>query len=205
MAFTVLLPSRAANPAPLQTTCCQRARNHYLIAVRALSAPRMMGSSRRADRQMLNRFEAWHAAPLDLGLVHRQLESRPAPKQGLERARTLDARELMAKAEVNSGTEGDMPVRLSLKIELLRICICLRIQVRGRQHGHDLLALPELHPAKFDVFSHVARLGELHGREEPQEFLDRKIGPAPILFEPIAQPGTFQKLIFPDGLPTHHH
>ena len=44
---------------------------------------------------MLYRLEAWHVAPLDLGLVHRQLESRPTPEQGLERARTLDARELM--------------------------------------------------------------------------------------------------------------
>jgi len=30
MAFTVLLLIRRANPAPLQATCCQRARNHYL-------------------------------------------------------------------------------------------------------------------------------------------------------------------------------
>ena len=68
----------------LQATCCQRARNHYLIAGRGLSAPRMMGLvPGRADRQMLNRLEAWHAAPLDLGLVH-QLESRPTPEQGLE-------------------------------------------------------------------------------------------------------------------------
>jgi hypothetical protein len=69
---------------------------------------------------MLNRLEAWRAAPPDLGLVHRQLESRPALEQGLERAHSLDARQLVTKAEVNASSEGDMPVRLSLKIELLR-------------------------------------------------------------------------------------
>ena len=51
-------------------------------------------------------------------------------------------RELMAKAEMNSGAEGNMAVRLSLEIELLRICVGLRIQVCGCQHRHDLLTLP---------------------------------------------------------------
>src|SRR5262252_1583059 len=59
------------------------------------------------DRQMFNRLEAWRAAPLDFGFVHRQLEFRPAPEQGLQRAGSLDARELMAKAEMNSGAEGN--------------------------------------------------------------------------------------------------
>ena len=66
---------------------------------------------------MLNRLEAWRAAPPDLGFVHRQFESWPPPEQGLEGAHSLDARELVAKAEMNSGSEGDMAVRLSLKIE----------------------------------------------------------------------------------------
>src|ERR1700730_5186399 len=95
----------------------------------------------RGDRQMFNRLEAWPLAPLDLGFVHRQLQFRPTPEQSLQRTCSLDARELMAKAKMNSGAEGDMPVRFSLEIEFLRMCICLRIQVCGRQHGHDLLTL----------------------------------------------------------------
>jgi hypothetical protein len=40
-------------------------------------------------------------------------------EQGLERACSLDARELMAKAKMSAGTECEMPVRSSLKIEFL--------------------------------------------------------------------------------------
>src|SRR6516162_1679909 len=94
------------------------------------------------DRQLLNRLEAWRAAPLDFGFVDRQLEFRPAPEQGLQCAGSLYARELMAKAEMNPGAEGNMAVRLSLEIELLWICVRLWIQVRGCQHRHDLLTLP---------------------------------------------------------------
>src|SRR5262249_12441385 len=101
----------------------------------------------------------------------------------------------MAEAEVNSGAEGDMPVRLSPEIEFLGMDICLRIEVRGRKHWHDPVALLERDPAKLDVLAHEARLGELHRRDEPQEFLDRQIGPAPILFQPVAEAGIFQKLM----------
>src|SRR6516162_3184124 len=99
----------------------------------------------------------------------------------------------MAKAKVNSGAESDMPVRFSLEVEFLRIC--MRVQVCGRQHGHDLLTLLQLDTAKPDILPYDARFGELHGRDEPQKFLDGQIGSVPIFFQPIAKARIFQKLI----------
>src|SRR6516162_4079173 len=101
----------------------------------------------------------------------------------------------MAKAKVNSGAESDMPVRFSLEVEFLRICICLRVQVCGRQHGHDLLTLLQPNTAKLDILPYDARFGELHGRDEPQKFLYGQIGSVPVFFQPIAEARIFQKLI----------
>src|SRR5262249_54101393 len=117
----------------------------------------------RRNRQTLDRPQARPLAPFDLRFVDRQLQSRPAPEQGLERASSLDARQLMAKAKMNSGAEGDMPVWLALEVELLRMDIGLRIQIRGHQHRHDPIALLQPDSTELDVLAHVARLGELHG------------------------------------------
>src|SRR3984893_12690428 len=144
---------------------------------------------------MLDRLHACALAPFDLRLIDRQLQFRPAPEQGLQRARSLDTRELMAEAKVNSGAEGQMPVRPALEIELLGSFVCLRIEVCGRQHGHDLETLFQPDAAKLDVLADQARFGELYGRDEPQKFLYRQTNPRPILFEPIAQRRIFQKLI----------
>src|SRR5262249_57232096 len=100
---------------------------------------------------MFNRLEAWRAAPLDFGFVHRQLEFRPAPEQGLQRAGSLDARALMAKAEMNSGAEGNMAVRLSLEIELLRVCGGFGIQGWRCPHRHDLLTPPSTATPPLDI------------------------------------------------------
>src|SRR5215467_10148319 len=85
---------------------------------------------------MLDRPQA--RPPLDLRFVYGQLQFRPPPKQGLERAYSLDACELMPQTEMNAGAEGDVPVRPALEIKLLRMRIGLRIEVRGHQHGNDL-------------------------------------------------------------------
>ena len=66
-------------------------------------------------------------------------------------------------------------------------CSFARVHVGGRHHGHDLVALLQADAAELDVLAHVARLGELHRRDEPQEFLDRQVDPAPVLLEPVAQ------------------
>src|SRR5262249_32300867 len=118
-----------------------------------------------------------------------------APEQGLECASALDARQLMAKAKMNSGAESDMPIWLALEIELFRIDIGVRIEVGGCQHRHDPVALLQLHTAELDVLADVARLGELHGRDETQEFLDRQAGAVPVLLQPVAQAGVLQELI----------
>ena len=76
---------------------------------------------------------------------------------------------------MDSGAEGDVPVRLALQIEPLRMRIGLRIHVGGGQHGHDLVAPSQPDAAEFDIPAHVARLGELHRRDEAQKFLDRQI------------------------------
>src|SRR6266511_3145611 len=114
---------------------------------------------------MLDRLQARPPAPLDLGFVDRQLQFRPAPEQSLQRACSLDARELMAQAIMNSGAEGDVPVRLSLEIEFLRMHVRSRIQVGGRQHGNDLLTLLQPDTVELDVFPHEAGFGELYGRD----------------------------------------
>src|SRR5262249_25159373 len=147
------------------------------------------------DRQMLDRPQARPSAPLDLRFVYGQLQFRPPPKQGLERAYSLDACELMPQTEMNAGAEGDMPVRPALEINLLRMRIGLRIEVRGHQHGNDLLALLQPDTADLELPVAVAGLGDLHGREEPQEFLESEMAPAPFFFWPVTQSGFFQELM----------
>src|SRR6516225_8374524 len=101
----------------------------------------------------------------------------------------------MTKAEMDAGAERDMPVRPPLEIELLGMRVGVRIEVRGRQHRHDLVALLQTHAAEFDVPADVARLGELHWRYEAQKFLDRETGSAPVLFEPVAQARIAHELV----------
>ena len=96
---------------------------------------------------------------------------------------------------MNSGAESEMPVRLAREIKLFRIWICLRIEVGGRQHGHDLVAFPQPDTAEFDVVPNKSRLGELHHRNKPQELFNGQTSPAPVFFQPIAQPGISQKLV----------
>src|SRR5262245_14891508 len=131
---------------------------------------------------MLDRPKARPSAPLDLRFVHGQLQFRPSAKQGLERAYSLDACELRSQAEMNAGAKGDMPVRSALEIKLLRIRVGVRIEVCCHQHGNDLITLLQPDTAELEVPTDVARLRELHRREEPQEFLDREIGSTPVFF-----------------------
>src|SRR5262249_1713448 len=49
--------------------------------------------------------------------------------------------------------------------------------------------------AELGVLAHVARLGELHGRDETQEFLDGQTGAIPVLLQPVAQPRVLQELM----------
>src|SRR5258708_39922935 len=100
----------------------------------------------------------------------------------------------MAEAEMDPGAEGDVPVWLSWQIEPLGVRISLRIHIGGRQHGHDPVTLAQTDTAQFDIPAHVARLCELHRRDETQKFLDREIDAAPIGFQTDATTRAFQKL-----------
>jgi len=72
-------------------------------------------------RQPIDRLEARTFAPGDFGLVNRERQFRPALQQRFERASAFDARELMAETKMDSGAEGDVAVRLALKVEPLRM------------------------------------------------------------------------------------
>src|SRR5688572_23872781 len=79
--------------------------------------------------------------PSDLRWLNRQGEVRPAFEQCLESASAFDAGELMAEAKMNARSERDVPVRPSLEIEPLGALVRSRVEVGGREHGHDLVVL----------------------------------------------------------------
>src|SRR5262249_23539607 len=108
--------------------------------------------------QFFDRPEAGPPAPTDLGGRHRQAESWPTREQRLKGAHAFDACKLMAKAEMDAGSEGDVPVRSSLKVELFGMVVCLRVHIGCRHHGHDSVALFQPNSAKRNVLSHEARL-----------------------------------------------
>ena len=118
-------------------------------------------------------------------------ELRPALEQRFERAPAFDPGKLMAKAEVNAGAERDVAVRPAAQIDMLRVLVCGGVDVGGHQHRHHQIAALQRHAAQLHVVAHEARLGELHRRDEAQEFLDREVGAAPVLFQPVAQSGCF--------------
>ena len=99
-------------------------------------------------------------------------------EQRFQRASAFDPGELVAEAEMDSGAEGDVAVRPALQVEPLGMRIGLRVHVGGGEHRHDLVALPQPDAAELDIPAHIARLGELHRRDEAQKFLDREIEPA---------------------------
>jgi hypothetical protein len=94
---------------------------------------------------------------------------------------------------MDPGAEG-VAVWFPLQVEPLGMRIGLRVHVGGGQHGHDLVAPPQPDAAEFDILAHIARLGELHRRDEPQKLLDRQIEPAPVLLQPVAKLGILQEL-----------
>jgi hypothetical protein len=78
-----------ASASHVLSTCAKRLLDCWAWVIR----PSHDGlSSGPANRQMLNRLEAWHAAPLDLGLVHFLLTSRQTAPGPLSRAAVRAAR-----------------------------------------------------------------------------------------------------------------
>src|SRR3984893_17503633 len=70
------------------------------------------------DRQMLDRLDAGPFAPGDFRLIDGERQRGPTLQQGFQRASPLDTCELMAKAEMDSSAECDVPVRPSPQVEL---------------------------------------------------------------------------------------
>ena len=67
------------------------------------------------------RADARALAPFDLILRNGERELRPAIQQRFERALPFDARELVAKAEVNAVAKGQVPVGLPRDVEAIGI------------------------------------------------------------------------------------
>jgi hypothetical protein len=67
----------------------------------------------------------------------------------------------MAKTKVDTRPESEMPVGLSFEIESFGMFVRFRVHIGCRQHGHDLLALPQANAIEVNVPAHKARLGEL--------------------------------------------
>src|ERR1700739_1658756 len=109
------------------------------------------------NRQLFDRAQSGAPVPADSRWVDRKLELRPAHEQRLQRASRLYPRQLMAEAKMDSGAEGDMPVRPPLEIEPFRLRVRLRVQIGRDNHGHDLVALAQANALKLDIVAHVAR------------------------------------------------
>src|SRR5262249_2435962 len=99
----------------------------------------------------------------------------------------------MTEAEMDACSECDVPIWPSSKVEPLGVLVRHRVQIGGREHGHDLVSRFKLHAAKYRVLSNKARLGELHRRDEAEEFFDRETCAAPILHQPISKPPISQQ------------
>src|SRR5258707_456641 len=100
----------------------------------------------RLHRQPFEGIQTRPLPPPDLRLVDRQLQARPALKQGFQRTFGFEARELMAEAEMNAGAKGDMAVRPALQVETLRTGIVQRIHA-GRRPPCPYLFAPAQHAA----------------------------------------------------------
>jgi hypothetical protein len=94
---------------------------------------------------------------VNLGRIDGETELRPAHKQRLQRTGRLDPRKLVAEAEMDARAEGDMAVRLSREVEVLRLLVHRRIHVRRGEHDHDAIALLQRHTFQLNVPPHIAR------------------------------------------------
>src|SRR5436190_17494363 len=91
------------------------AKSGMLAAMRATC--RKPPSRAVRDEQLFDRPETRPLAPADLRGRHRQPEPWPTREQRLQGAHAFDAGKLMAKAEMDPGAEGEVPVRPALKVE----------------------------------------------------------------------------------------
>ena len=64
--------------------------------------------------------------------------------------------------------------------------IYVRVHVGRSQHGYDPVALLEMDATEINILLYETRLGELHGRDEAEEFFDGRVAPTPVFLEPVA-------------------
>src|SRR5262249_8719329 len=100
----------------------------------------------------------------------------------------------MTKAEMDSCAESNVAVRPPLEIELLGEHVCCWIHVGGYQHGHDLVAVFKPDAVQLHILPYKARFRELHRRYKAEKFLDRQVGSAPVLLQPVTQFRIFREL-----------
>jgi hypothetical protein len=89
-------------------------------------------------RQMVDRPETRPFAPPDFRFIDREGQCGPTPEEGFQRASAFNPRKLMAKAEMDSGAEGNVPVWPALQIS--RSNAGLRVSC-WRPHDNDPVAL----------------------------------------------------------------
>ncbi len=114
-----------------------------------------------------------------------RMESRLAPRaraggQRLKRASNAHLHSMRAswwpRQKWTPEPNDILAIGLPCKIELFRMRICYRVHVGRSQHGHDPVALFQLHAGKLDVVSDETRLRELHGRRSGG-ILDSAVAP----------------------------
>jgi hypothetical protein len=127
------------------------------------------------DRQLLDCPQARPLSPTNGFWRDCQFELGPAFKKRFQRALALDTGELVTQTEMNSRAEREMAIGAPLQIDGLRIRVGFRIHIGCGQHDHDLVTGLQPNPTELNLFSDKTRLGELHGRDEAQKFLNRQI------------------------------
>src|SRR5262249_30647825 len=84
------------------------------------------------DRKLFDGPQARPPPPANRVRRHGQLQVRPALEERLQRALGLNAGELVAQAEMDARAERQVAVVSSLKIELIRARVGIRIHVGCR-------------------------------------------------------------------------
>ena len=98
---------------------------------------------------------------------------------------------------MDSGAEGDVPVRLALQIEPFGVRVRLRIHVGGGQHRHDLVALSQPDAAELDILPHIARFGNCTGETKRKNSSTARSMRLQSSSEPVAQIQDFSEARIP--------
>ena len=90
----------------------------------------------------------------------------------LQRTLALNARQLVAQTEVDPRTKRQVSIGPPREIKSLRVQVGCRIQIGGRQQGHDPVPFSQPNPAELNISLHKARFAKLHRRDDAEELLN---------------------------------